>query len=126
MKYLTSYRKIKIQEVNDFVQKVSDFAVGTAGVYGIPRSGTILSAMISITSGAPMLAAPCKGCIVVDDDMVSGKSIAPYLGLYDIAVLCAQKPENTRNEASLCKYVGIWLDEKIPVFPWQIEEWEKM
>lgn len=48
------------------------------GVYGIPRGGNILSTLLSYRMNIPLLAAPTKNCIIIDDIADSGRSLLHY------------------------------------------------
>ena len=49
------------------------------GVYGLPRGGLIFAVMLSHRLHIPMLAAPVKNCIIVDDICDSGESLVHYV-----------------------------------------------
>lgn len=48
------------------------------GVYGIPRGGNVLATMLSYRMNIPLLAAPAKNCIIIDDICDSGRSLLHY------------------------------------------------
>ena len=48
------------------------------GVYGLPRGGLIFAVILSHRLGVPMLMAPVKGCLIVDDICDSGESLLHY------------------------------------------------
>lgn len=50
-----------------------------SGVYGLPRGGLILAVMLSHSLHIPLLAAPDKECLIVDDICDSGESLLHYI-----------------------------------------------
>lgn len=48
------------------------------GVYGIPRGGQCLAAMISYVLDVPLLMGPINGCMIVDDICDSGESLLHF------------------------------------------------
>jgi len=48
------------------------------GVYGPPRGGVLMAAMLSDKLGIPVLGSPCEGCIFVDDIADHGRTTRPY------------------------------------------------
>ena len=84
-----------------------------AGVYGIPRGGCVMAAVISNRLNIPMLAAPCKGCIVVDDIAVTLKHYQEcgypiYTWMY-----------KTKSIVKPDWYYDIAADDEWIVFPWE-------
>jgi hypoxanthine phosphoribosyltransferase len=49
-----------------------------SGVYGIPRGGCVLAVMLSYKLGIPLLMAPLKNCVVIDDIADTGKTLLHY------------------------------------------------
>lgn len=67
------------QEVERYIQQVQNrFAGKVNGVYGLPRGGLVLATMISHRLDIPLLMAPHKGCLIVDDICDSGESLLHY------------------------------------------------
>lgn len=62
--------------VHDIYNKYKDSNL--AGVYGLPRGGLVFAVMLSHRLNVPMLSAPCKGCLIVDDICDSGESLIHY------------------------------------------------
>lgn len=52
------------------------------GVYHVPRGGVVLAVYISHRLDIPILAAPHKNSLVVDDVADSGRALFPYAGKY--------------------------------------------
>lgn len=95
------------------------------GVFGLPRGGLIFAVMLSHRLNIPMLAAPVKGCIIVDDICDSGESLLHYCKNtsgqkidYNIATMFYK-------ENKLGIVPDFWLNEKGDkwiVFPWEEKE----
>ena len=68
------------QEVDEFIDDVINHfkLVPISGVYGIPRGGIILSSILSYRMDIPMLLAPAKDCIIIDDIADSGETLLHY------------------------------------------------
>ena len=68
--------------VEQYIKNVAAYCekkgIGTAGVYSLPRGGLIFAVLLSHYMDIPLLAAPCEGCIVIDDIADSGKSLLHY------------------------------------------------
>lgn len=81
-------------DIHAFVDKVADnFKVAKpTGVYGLPRGGLVLAVMLSHKLEIPLLMAPCKGCIIVDDIVDSGQSLLHYytMGYYIATVMYSE------------------------------------
>jgi len=90
------------------------------GVYGPPRGGLIPAVMISHALGIPLLMAPAKKCIVVDDICDSGKTMDTY-GRYDnkeVTKVCLFVKKESKDK------VDFYFEEtdKWIVFPWEQNE----
>lgn len=86
------------------------------GIYGIPRGGIIIATLLSYKTKLPMLSAPCKNCLIVDDGMSTGLTMLNYIERYDTAVMyknpkCPIEP----------KYKYQDYGEKFKVFVWNKE-----
>ena len=68
------------EQVEEFISKVIEKYSSTeiTGVYGIPRGGIILASILSYKMNVPMLLAPCKNCIIIDDICDSGETLLHY------------------------------------------------
>lgn len=66
--------------VDDFISIVSEKYKEQkfTGVYGLPRGGLIFAVILSHRLHIPMLVAPTKGCLIVDDICDSGESLLHY------------------------------------------------
>ena len=78
---MTQKHYVTWDEVEGFIKDVIkryEYA-GITGVYGIPRGGIILATLISYKMKIPMLMAPTKGCIIVDDISDTGETLIHYV-----------------------------------------------
>ena len=66
--------------VSMFLQAVKDKYSETKldGVYALPRGGLVLGVMLSHRLDIPLLCAPTKNCLIVDDICDSGESLLHY------------------------------------------------
>lgn len=95
-----------------------------SGVYGLPRGGLILAVMLSHKMHIPMLMAPCKDCIIIDDICDSGESLIHYVNnssgneifKYHIATMF-YKPNKLNIKPEYYEYYK--KDEDWIVFPWE-------
>lgn len=83
---------ITLPDVSEFADKVAEYYEKQhklpTGVYGIPRGGLVPAVMFSHKLNVPLLAAPCKGCLIIDDIAETGESILHYNRMgYDIATI---------------------------------------
>lgn len=90
------------------------------GVYGIPRGGLPFAVAISEEYAIPLLLEPKKGCLIVDDDVGTGKSISKYLdaGYLCTAFACLDTtPQDMKKKVILMTPIrateGTWL-----AYPW--------
>lgn len=100
--------------VDILAEKIKD--KGYCGLYGVPRGGIIIAVLLSYKTKLPLLLAPCKNCLVVDDDLATGVTVLPYLGRYDIAVMyknphCSLKPTYYYQEYGETFKVFVWNKE---------------
>lgn len=104
------------EDICDFIRWLANQIEGKGytGIYGVPRGGTLLAVLLSYKTGLPVLQAPAKNCLIVDNDTVSGFTLAPYYERYDIAVY-GKHPENDMNIRYVYK---IYDDEDFLVYPW--------
>lgn len=113
------------EDVEDYIEYVarSTKDIEFQGVYGIPRGGLVLAVMLSDRLGIPMLMAPCRGALIVDDIADSGRSLIHYtendtqFNQYAITTFfyhprSSVKPDWFFKE----KTEGSWI-----VFPWEYD-----
>lgn len=117
--------KVTWELVDQFVRKVSDIAAHRhfTGVYGPARGGLPLAVWISHRANLPLLSAPSKGCLIVDDIADSGETLKKYSGL-------SIRQENERYfiatmfyKHTCCFEPDLWLFEK--TYDWVIFPWEE-
>lgn len=115
------YCNVSWAEVDIFIDMVARHLqiLGTCpGVYGIPRGGLPLAVMISHRCNISLLAAPCKGCLVVDDISDTGTTLLPYVGKdYHIITMKVRSATKVRPECFLDETSGgEWF-----IFPWEVK-----
>ena len=103
-------------DVESFVKDLLTLCKDRAyiGVYGIPRGGLVLATILSYRLRIPLLNAPSKGCLVVDDIADSGDTLLHYdVKGYDIVTMCYK---STSKVKPMCYYKETtqWA-----VFPWE-------
>lgn len=114
-------------EVNEYLNEVAS-AIDPherSGVYGIPRGGLVLASWLAHKLYLPLLFAPAKDCIIIDDICDSGESLLHY-------VKNSSNPTADNNYFITTMFyrpnnkLGIepdfWFKEKIDnwvVFPWE-------
>ena len=120
MELLTRYVKNKMlswQEVEDYINSLV-IPENASGVYGIPRGGLVFAVMISHRYNLPLLQAPCKNCIVVDDIADTGFTLKHYRQKgYFITTMYYHKQSEVVPD--------FWYKEKQKdwiVFPWERED----
>lgn len=92
------------------------------GVYGIPRGGVVLAVMISHKLDLPLLLAPVRGCLIVDDICDSGETLLHYdknssafeKPLYHITTMMYKKGAIVTPEYYWGEKENEWI-----VFPWE-------
>lgn len=95
------------------------------GVYGLPRGGLIPAAIISYKTGWPMLMAPQRNCLIIDDDCWSGQTLQHWTQQdeqqweYTIACLADRYSAVNDGKPAIVDYAGETFDEPIDVvYPW--------
>lgn len=87
------------------------------GVYGLPRGGLPIAVTLSHRLGVPLLGAPCKGCIVVDDISDTGITLQHYATNGYTIVTWVARPKWTKVLPFFFKVTtegNEWF-----VFPWE-------
>lgn len=106
------------EDVIEYCKAVSERFKGVTGVYGIPRGGSIFAVIISHMLDIPMLAAPCKNCLVVDDIADTGETLIHYKQCgYKITTMFYNKISAVRPDFSLKEKKDLWI-----VYPWEAQE----
>lgn len=102
-----------------FVDQVEAYYKGynkkPLGVYGLPRGGLVLAVMVSHRLDVPLLMAPAKDCLIVDDVCDSGDSLLHYDKMgYDIAVMACRSDSPVKPMLSYEQLTCDWI-----VFPYE-------
>jgi hypoxanthine phosphoribosyltransferase len=101
------------QAVERIAQLVGDRAF--LGLYGIPRGGLVLAVALSHRLELPLLLEPQPGCLVVDDVLETGRTLAPHRELAGAElVVWISKAEPLWWRAVEVTSSAEWL-----VFPWE-------
>lgn len=94
------------------------------GVYGVPRGGLVLAVMVSHKLEIPLLTAPIKGCLIIDDICDSGETLLHYernssamsKPLYHISTMIYKS-----NSLVTPEYYWDVKNDKWIVFPWEAD-----
>ena len=76
-KIYVTYEQINCY-ISNLIKYLEDNNIKPTGVYGIPRGGLLFALLLSYKLDIPMLLAPTKGCIVIDDIADSGRTLLHY------------------------------------------------
>ena len=117
------------EDISRYVAEVKDrySEENLTGVYGIPRGGAVLAVMVSHALNIPTLAAPCKGCLVVDDICDTGESLLHFMkntsgeesnGYHIATVYYKENALGIKPEYYSHLKGNDWI-----VFPWEMEEY---
>lgn len=115
------------RDVEEYIKGVCEKYKGIdlSGVYGIPRGGLILAVMISHRMKLPLLLAPVRNCLIVDDICDSGESLLHYKKnssslnkpLYHITTMVHKENPLVQPEYYSKEKNDDWI-----VFPWEDDE----
>ena len=115
------------KDVEGYIQNVANRYkdVKITGVYGFARGGLVLAVMLSNRLDIPLLSAPVKDCIIIDDICDSGETLLHYRKNSS----ALKKPDYYittmmyRNGAMVTPdyYWGVKHDDWI-VFPWEKQD----
>lgn len=118
--------KIKVtwEQMEKYIDKVIEITKDKqfTGVYGIPRGGVVLATLLSYKLHLPLLLAPTKGCIIIDDIADSGRTLMHFtendtqFNKYYITTMYYKN----RSLVTPDYYMYTKEDEWI-VFPWEDE-----
>ena len=110
---------ITFDEIQQWINELAEQTKGKYnGVYGVPRGGLILAVLYSYRLNIPLLGAPQKGCLVIDDDIGTGLTISAYVGKYDTAVMYS----NTTCPVKTTYLYKYYDNENYKEFAWNKEE----
>ena len=120
-RFNTFNEKVEIiswEEIEEWIIQLADRIKDKnyCGLYGVPRGGIIIATLLSYKTKLPLLFAPTKNCLIIDDNMATGITILNYLNRYDIAVMY-KNPKCKIQPTYLFKEYG----ETFKVFAWNKE-----
>lgn len=112
------------EDVEDFIDKlvahISEKGLHFSGIYGIPRGGLIPASILSYRLGIPLLLAPTKDCIIIDDIADSGKTLMHFtlndtqFNKYFIATIFYSKRSLVKPDFYTREKTDRWIE-----FPWE-------
>ena len=113
------HKLVKWKEVEDFIKNLSErLPKKISGVYGIPRGGLCMAVMLSHYANIPVLQAPCKNCIVIDDIADTGLTLLHCKEKgYFIATMYYHKQSKVVPNYYEKEKKDQWI-----VFPWEIQK----
>lgn len=114
------------KDIEEYITQVAEYYKDKkiTGVYGLPRGGLVLAVMLSHKMNIPLLMAPTRDCIIIDDICDSGESLIHYTtnryddNKYHITTMYFNPDSNMQDKIEF--YVKI-KDENWIVFPWEVE-----
>ncbi len=104
--------------VYDFINKTEDAFKDKkfTGVYGIPRGGMVLAILYSHKTGIPLLLAPHKDCLIIDDIADTGETLLHYSKKgYTIATMYYHQQSKVKPDYYYEEKGDKWI-----VYPWEI------
>ena len=115
---------VKWNEIEEYINKVSEYYKDKeiTGVYGLPRGGLIFAVMLSHKMNIPLLLAPTKNCIIIDDICDSGESLLHYTtnrydnNKYYITTMYYNKKSDIEVNYYLKEKEDKWI-----VYPWEVD-----
>lgn len=104
------------EDVNKYVCALEEYLPeNVTGVYGIPRGGNVLATLISYYYDLPLLQAPCKDCIVVDDIADTGETLLHYKAKgYWITTMYYHKQSKVVPDYWFKEKTDEWI-----IYPWE-------
>ena len=114
------------KDIEEYIIQVAEYYKDKkiTGVYGLPRGGLVLAVMLSHKMNIPLLMAPTKDCIIIDDICDSGESLIHYTtnryddNKYHITTMYFNFDSNMQDKIEF--YVNI-KDGNWIIFPWEVE-----
>lgn len=102
---------------NSLVNYIANNNLKFDGVYGLPRGGLVLAVILSHKLDIPLLMAPSKNSLVVDDIADSGKTLLHYNEKgYFISTMFYHTDSCVKpSYYSFNKHKNTWI-----IFPWEI------
>jgi GTP cyclohydrolase IA len=86
------------------------------GVFGVPRGGVAVAVLVAQHLAVPILDAPEPGCLVVDDLVDSGVTLAPYAEAGYACDTLYRKPHSPEHLAPGATLLDAWI-----TFPWETD-----
>lgn len=110
-------RSLSWQEFDRTIETLASLCADAdpIGIHGIPRGGLVLAVALSHRLQVPLLAKPQPGCLVVDDVVETGRTLAPFRQLSGCSLLVwISKLEPTWWQAAEVCSSDEWI-----LFPWE-------
>lgn len=107
--------------INELIKDIKNKNIKPTGVYGIPRGGLIIATLLSYKLDIPLLTAPAKDCIIIDDIADSGRSLCHYtendtqFNKYYITTMYYHQRSMVKPDFYLYLKEDSWV-----VFPWEV------
>ncbi|MFC1682167.1 phosphoribosyltransferase [Nanoarchaeota archaeon] len=98
------------------IEKIKESGKIYCGVYGIPRGGLVLAVCMAHALDLPLLMAPTKECLVVDDISDTGNALA---GISNKDIACIYSTSWTKSPPTFHILEKQNQDQWI-VFPWEV------
>lgn len=116
-KLILSWNKFQ-KFIEDAVNHLHMTAKTYSGIYGLPRGGLIPAVVLSHYMHLPLLQAPAKDCIIVDDIDDTGITLQHYVKNEDYKVITWVFRESLDK---IYHWNGLTIDHKVGwvVFPWE-------
>ena len=115
--------------VEQFITNVAELCKDKTfdGVYGLPRGGLVFATMLSHRLNLPLLLAPTKNTLIVDDICDSGESLIHFIkntsnpsvgksNQFVCTMYSAESQTDIVPDYFFLKSEGKWI-----VFPWEVE-----
>lgn len=108
--YLT-YQQVRLAANDLAARHDTDYT----GVFGVPQGGAVPAHYVAAALEVPVLDAPAAGCLIVDDLVDSGATLARYADKWPVDALY-RKPHSPTDLAPDAYPVDAWV-----VFPWEAD-----
>ena len=113
---------VKWKQVDEFIEytceRIDVLGKSFTGVYGMPRGGLTLAVMVSHALGIPVLMAPCKNCLIIDDIVDSGAALQKKHseGYFIASMFYSEETASFEPDIWMFQKRGEWV-----VFPWEFK-----
>ena len=107
-------RFISWQEVDAFCNSMIEHVKQYVGLYAIPKGGLVLGTILAYRANIPLLSAPCKGCLIVDEISATGITLKPFYDRYDILTMFYCDETDVIPKYTQEKVVNDWI-----IFTWE-------